>query len=204
MLGSSSNCYLTFKAWLMLHQSGLASIFCIANLSSYSYLSFPIILFGRRLSFSYFSSHFSDQISCAQAGNKSVFKMLLSVRFTPIFFLSSLYHVYLSSHNSHPLWKRFLLHPLSAHRAFQWAIAGASVTLTQYFTVPHRFHPDSGNSTGMALEWLNSRGMRPEWDWNGLDSCGIHLIYLKFDIRDYFIYIYIIYNSYMILFTWIE
>ena len=40
----------------------------------------------------------------------------------------------------------------------------------QYFTVPHRFHPESGNSTGMALESTRmapespeSTEMAPEW-----------------------------------------
>lgn len=46
----------------------------------------------------------------------------------------------------------------------------------QYFTVPHRFHPESSNSAGMAPEspesagmvpeWLDSSGIAPEWHWN--------------------------------------
>ena len=43
----------------------------------------------------------------------------------------------------------------------------------QYFTVPHIFHPESGNSAGMAPESagmapesLESTGMAPEWHRN--------------------------------------
>ena len=41
----------------------------------------------------------------------------------------------------------------------------------QYFTVPHRFHPESGNSARMALEWHWNDLIPLEWHQNGT---GIH------------------------------
>ena len=38
-----------------------------------------------------------------------------------------------------------------------------NASVNQYFTVPHIFRPESGNSAGMALE---SAGMALEWHWN--------------------------------------
>ena len=42
----------------------------------------------------------------------------------------------------------------------------------QYFTVPHRFHLESSNSTRMAPEWLDSSRTAPEWHQNS--SQGTH------------------------------
>ena len=56
--------------------------------------------------------------------------------------------------------------PPLCHWCHRWKIPLNVRGDNQYFIVPHRFRPESSNSTGMASESPESTGMAPEWHRN--------------------------------------